>query len=47
MIHLTLYYTPGILTSLHHLIANGDFLCAAYYSKRQVTLRKQFILLYV
>lgn len=21
-IHLTLYYAPGILTSLHHLIAN-------------------------
>lgn len=38
MIHLTLYYTPGILTSLHHLIANRDLLCAANYSKWQMTL---------
>lgn len=47
MIHLTLYYTPGILTSFHHLIANADFLCAANYGKWQMTLQKQLILLYV
>lgn len=30
----TLYNTPGILTSLHHFVANADLLCAANNGKR-------------
>lgn len=30
----TLYNPPGILTSLHHFVANADFLCAANNGKR-------------
>lgn len=47
MIHLTLNHSPGILTSLHHLVAHADLLGAAHYRKRQKTLKKKLILLYV
>lgn len=39
-----MHYTPRILTSLHHLIANTDFLCAANDSERQMALQQILLL---
>lgn len=41
VIHPTLHYTPWILASFHHLVSNSNFLCAAYYSKWQMTLKEK------